>query len=108
MSEERITRRTLGDVRDDRTDWKKLASMTEEEIDEAARADPDNPPVDEEFFRRATIITPPPKRAINLRVDEDVLEWFKRQGKGYQTRINAVLRAYMQAKSTSSEDHRRQ
>jgi uncharacterized protein (DUF4415 family) len=80
--------------------------MTEEEIEAAARSDPDNPPLDEEFFRRARIITPPPKRAINLRVDEDVLEWFKRQGKGYQTRINAVLRAYMNASSSSSDDHR--
>jgi len=36
----------------------------------------------------------PPKAAISLRVDADVLEWFKSQGPGYQTRINAVLRAY--------------
>lgn len=36
----------------------------------------------------------PPKRSISLRIDEDVLEWFKSQGTGYQTRINAVLRAF--------------
>ncbi|WP_291220257.1 BrnA antitoxin family protein [Dokdonella sp.] len=39
----------------------------------------------------------PPKSAISLRVDQDVLEWFKTQGPGYQTRINAVLRAFRDA-----------
>jgi uncharacterized protein (DUF4415 family) len=38
-----------------------------------------------------------PKTAISLRVDQDVLEWFKTQGPGYQTRINAVLRAFRDA-----------
>jgi uncharacterized protein (DUF4415 family) len=39
----------------------------------------------------------PPKESISLRVDADVLEWFKAQGPGYQTRINLVLRAYRDA-----------
>ena len=39
----------------------------------------------------------PPKKSISLRVDEDVLEWYKAQGPGYQTRINAVLRAFKDA-----------
>jgi uncharacterized protein (DUF4415 family) len=42
----------------------------------------------------------PSKASISLRVDRDVLEWFKSQGKGYQTRINTILRTYMQAKTT--------
>ncbi len=48
-------------------------------------------------WARATLVTPEPKKAISLRVDPDVLEFFKSQGPGYQTRINAVLRAWMEA-----------
>ena len=103
MSEERIVRRTLGDVADDRTDWERVKTMTEEEIDEAARSDPDAQPFDAEFFKHAIRITPPPKKDVHLRVDQDVLVWFKKQGRGYQSRMNAALRAYMLAKS-STED----
>ena len=39
----------------------------------------------------------PPKASISLRLDADVLEWLKSQGPGYQTRINAILRAYKEA-----------
>jgi uncharacterized protein (DUF4415 family) len=48
-----------------------------------------------DFFADAAIVDPAPKHAISLRVDEDVLSWFKKQGPRYQSRINAVLRAYM-------------
>ena len=75
--------------------------MTEEEIAEAALSDPDAQPLDEEFFKYARIVTPPPKKSIHLRVDVDVLEWFKSEGKGYQTCMNAVLRAYMNAQEKS-------
>jgi len=50
-----------------------------------------------DFFATATIVHPTPKQPISLRVDEDVLKWFKAQGPRYQSRINAVLRAYMAA-----------
>ena len=106
MNEERITRRTLGDVREGRTDWERLDAMNEEEIDEAARSDPDAQPFDAEFLRHAAILTPQPKKEIHMRVDEDVVEWFKKQGKGYQARMNAVLRAYMTAKSSTSGEDR--
>ena len=74
-------------------------ALTEDELDAAARSDPDNLPLDEEFLKHAKIITPPPKKDIHMRVDEDVLAWFKKQGRGYQARVNAVLRAYVQAQS---------
>jgi uncharacterized protein (DUF4415 family) len=105
MKEERIIRSTLGDVREDRTDWARVDAMTDEEIEEAARADPDAQPTDEEFWKHAKIITPPPRKDIHMRVDEDVLDWFKKQGRGYQAHMNAVLRAYMKAKSSESEKH---
>lgn len=50
-----------------------------------------------DFFARASIVHPSPKQPISLRVDEDVLLWFKKQGPRYQSRMNAVLRAYMAA-----------
>ncbi len=57
----------------------------------------DIPEMDESFFRTARLVMPSchPKKAISLRVDEDVLEWFRSQGKGHLTRMSAVLRAYM-------------
>lgn len=54
-------------------------------------------PLGPAFWRKAKLTEPEPKAAISLRVDQDVLTWFKRQGRGYQTRMNAVLRIYMQA-----------
>jgi uncharacterized protein (DUF4415 family) len=57
----------------------------------------DIPELDEAFFRRAKVRMPAGKQLVSLRVDQDILDWFKQQGKGYQTRINAVLRAYVEA-----------
>lgn len=57
------------------------------------------PELDESFWRRAKLVMPESKRAVSLRVDPDVLDWFKAQGKGYQSLINAVLRSYKKAMS---------
>ncbi len=54
----------------------------------------DLPELGPAFFRRARIRRPPGKQAVSLRVDRDVLAWFKDQGPGYQTRMNAALREY--------------
>ena len=66
--------------------------MTDTEIDTS-----DIPELDGEFFARAKVRMPEPKKAVSIRLDSDVLEWFKRTGKGYQTRINAVLRTFMKS-----------
>ena len=63
----------------------------------------DVPPLDASFFKNATIRLPERKRPVALRLDPDILDWFKRQGKGYQTRINAVLRLYMEARAGSRD-----
>jgi len=57
--------------------------------------DYDIPGLDDEVFAQPLVHRPAMKETITIRVDADVLEWFKRQGKGYQTRINLVLRRYM-------------
>lgn len=75
-----------------RTDWERVRAMADEEIDTS-----DIPPLDDRFFVEAELRLPEAKPSITIRLDPDVLEWFKSQGKGYQTRINAVLRRYVEA-----------
>jgi uncharacterized protein (DUF4415 family) len=60
-------------------------------------ADPDAHPTDEAFWKTAKIVMPQPKETVSIRIDADVLKWFRKQGRGYQTRINAILRSYMRA-----------
>ena len=78
------------------TDWDRLRSMTDEEVHAAIAADPEIRPTDEEFWKTARVVMPQPKKTVTMRLDADLLEWFRRRP-GYQTRINAVLRAYMNA-----------
>lgn len=81
-----------------RTNWKRLRAMTEEDIARAVADDPDAAPLlDEEWFKNAKLVLPDPKLPITIRLDREVLAWFKRKGPGYQSRINAVLRAYVDA-----------
>lgn len=77
------------------TDWERLRTMTDEEAERGALADPDAQPLDESFWASAKLIVPPRKKNIHIGLDEDILEFFRAQGRGYQTRINAVLRQYI-------------
>ena len=78
--------------KESRTDWEHLQDMPDAQIDLS-----DIPKIDESFFANAKVRLPQNKQSISLRLDQDTLVWFKNQGKGYQTHINAVLRAYVQA-----------
>ena len=90
-------------VRDDdetrrgKSDRAVVGALSDEEIEAAVRNDPDAVPLDFDWSK-ATLVIPPKKKAISIRVDEDVLDYFKQDGAGYQRRINAVLRSYMQQK----------
>lgn len=64
---------------------------------EPTRADAPEIELDEALWRNARVVVPPGKKSVHLRVDTDVLAWFKAQGRGHLTRMNAVLRAYMEA-----------
>ncbi len=77
------------------TDWDRVDALTDEEIDTS-----DIPPLDNDFFANAELRLPQAKQTITIRLDKDVLEWYKTQGKGYQTRINAILRSYMETHSS--------
>jgi uncharacterized protein (DUF4415 family) len=78
------------------TDWARLDALTDEEIEASIANDPDWS--DDWNWSEAVLVIPPKKKAISIRVDEDVLDYFKKEGAGYQRRINAVLRSYMQQK----------
>ncbi len=78
------------------TNWARLAALTDEEIEEWSQTDPDHPGTNDEFWANAVIVQPG-KEAISIKLDKDVLGFFRQQGRGYQTRINAVLRHYMEA-----------
>jgi len=78
------------------TDWARLEALTDEEIEASIANDPDWN--DDWKWSEAVLVIPPKKKAISIRVDEDVLDYFKQEGAGYQRRINAVLRSYMQQK----------
>ncbi len=78
------------------TDWTRVNAMTEEELEAAIASDPDEAGWEYDWSLGFPGLPPIPERKqqITLRIDEDVLDWFKATGKGYQTRINAVLRRY--------------
>jgi uncharacterized protein (DUF4415 family) len=99
MTEERITRVTLAQARKMKslTDWERVRSMTDEEIERNAAEDPDNPPWSDEDWANARVVWPQGKAPVTLRLDNDIIAWFKHHGRGYQTRINAVLRAFVEA-----------
>lgn len=78
-----------------RADLGRLREASEDEI--RSTSPPELVDLPEDFWDDARVVTPPPKEAISLRVDGDVLEWFRSQGPRYQTRMNAVLRSYMNA-----------
>ena len=81
-----------------KTDWDRL-------LDPSTSGEPtlEHPEADVQHIVRGIVrkglLPAPAKALVSLRVDQDVLEWFKAQGSGYQTRINAVLRAFRDASS---------
>jgi|SRR5277367_6165604 len=75
-----------------KSDLKRIDSMGDRDIDYS-----DIPPLDRSFLRKATVAWPPAKKQLTIRLDEDVLDWLKGHGKGYQTRINRILRVVMES-----------
>src|ERR1700694_6149408 len=98
MKKENIVTRKWGDRRQAKTDWARVDKLTDQDIAKAVANDPDAAPIDIDWSD-AVLVIPPRKKAISIRVDEDVLEYFKSGGDGYQRRMNAVLRSDMQQKS---------
>ena len=85
----------------DKTDYDRLDKMSAAEVERVAKSDTDGLPMsDEEWLDAET--RRPIKVPIGLKLDDDVLRWFKAQGRGYQTRINTILRRYVQAHRKAS------
>ena len=96
MSGKRITKHSTGRQMPEMPDWYRIDAQTDDDIRRAILTDPDAAPeVDAAWFKSARVVMPEPKQAVSLRLDRDVLEWFKKQGRAHRTRINAVLRAYL-------------
>ena len=79
---------------EDRTDWARAGATTEAEIEAQIAADPEEAGMRIDWAA-ASVEMPKPKAVLNMRIDRDVLDFFRRDGRGYQTKINAVLRTYV-------------
>ena len=106
MSDSDIKRYTAEELRamrargESQSDWAAVRAMTEVELEESIRTDPDWADIPANWMDNAVLVMPGRKKLLSLRLNADVVEWFRQQGPGYQTRINAVLEAYMKAKRT--------
>ena len=74
------------------TDWQFLQDATDDGIDFS-----DIPKLGPDFWKKAVVRMPQKKESLTLRLDHDVLVWFRDSGRGYQTKMNAVLRSYMRS-----------
>ena len=81
----------------DRTDWDKVDAVTGTKLEASIRADVDDV-LGEPEWTQTIVGIPARKDHINIRVDHDVLQWFRSNGKGYQTLMNNVLRAFVQTR----------
>jgi uncharacterized protein (DUF4415 family) len=75
-----------------KSDLARIDRIKDSEIDYS-----DIPRLDKSFFKNATLAWPPAKKQLTIRLDADVLDWLKGHGKGYQTRINRILRVVMES-----------
>ncbi len=75
-----------------KSDLARIDRMRDAEIDYS-----DIPALDRSFLKKATVAWPPLKKQLTIRLDADVLDWLKGHGKGYQTRINRILRVVMES-----------
>ena len=103
----RIVRATAEEIQamidrgESRSDWARAMAMTQEEVERLA--DEEDGPLPEGWEDTIVLGIPEPKKGVHIRLDQAVLRWFKAQGPGYQTRINAVLRAFVEAKQKDEQ-----
>jgi uncharacterized protein (DUF4415 family) len=86
---------------EDRTDWARVDAMTEEELEASIDYEEEG----EIDWSTLQVGFPGPKQQLTVRFDSDVIAWFKAQGAGYQTRMNAVLRSYVDAQRKRAAHH---
>lgn len=105
MKSGRIIRMTMEEAMKTpgKTDWARFDATTEEDIDRQVAEDPDLQAIEGLDWSKAVFVPAPAKQPISIRIDEDVLAFFKAQGAGYQSRINNVLRHYMKSVKEPAE-----
>jgi uncharacterized protein (DUF4415 family) len=102
MKEKNTARVSRHDPRKGRTDWARVRALKDSEIEGAVRSDPDAVPLDFDWSK-AVVVAPSKRKAISIRLEQDVLDYFKREGERYQRRINAVLRSYVTQKRNKKD-----
>lgn len=101
MNDENIKTYSLAEIRrklanqEDRTEWVRLQEITDAEIEASTEGDPDWDAFRDMDWSKAVWFVPVAKAAISIRLDEDIIAYFKKDGRGYQSRINSVLRHFM-------------
>lgn len=98
MSESTITTRLAAELKKGRTDYDRLRRITDREIADAVDRDRDAARLDIDWSK-AEVVFPDTKQVISIRLDKDIIAFFKHMGPGYQTKINTVLRSFMQHES---------
>ena len=96
LKDKDITKRSLADPDHGGTDWKRLNSLTDADISASVDADDDVAPILDTSWFEAAAEQLPTKVQLTIRFDQDVVDFFKAQGPKYQTRMNTVLRAFME------------
>ncbi|MBL7073302.1 MAG: BrnA antitoxin family protein [Candidatus Omnitrophica bacterium] len=86
--------------RNSKTNYKRIDSMKDKDIDYS-----DIGELDGEFWEKAKLVLPHPKVKVTIRLDSQIIVWFKHKGDHYQTRINAVLKSYVNAKKGKAKQH---
>ena len=98
--------RAMREAGQDQTDWERINSMSEQSLNQAIAEDEDWSDIPQDWYQAAELHMPGQKKQLTLRLDQDVFDWFYNQGKGYQTRMNAALRAFMEASQAKKIDHK--
>jgi uncharacterized protein (DUF4415 family) len=93
---EKITTRHSKERRKGKTDWARVLAVSEKELERSIASDRDSDVAGLDWTQ-ARLSMPQRKESVHLRLDPDVLAWYRQQGQGYLTRMNAILRAYMDA-----------
>jgi uncharacterized protein (DUF4415 family) len=95
--DERIVRHNLEGLPKGQTDWERVDKLTDREIEAAIRDDPDAAPIcNEEWFEKAQLVIPAHLKHLWVQIDEDLLAWFRQQGKDWPAKINTALREYVE------------
>jgi uncharacterized protein (DUF4415 family) len=99
MKKDNIVRVTLDEARarGGKSDWAKIEATTDADIERQIAEDPDLQGFEGIDWSKAVFVPAPAKQPISIRLDADILDFFKAQGSGYQSRINRVLRHYMES-----------